>query len=58
MARIMSFVTVVFILVPVAQLWVNSFLIITIGMDFLYSGVHQLFWFLGGLETTTKDFIC
>jgi hypothetical protein len=46
MARIMSFVTVVFILVPVAQLWVNSFLIITIGMDFLYSGVHQYFGFL------------
>jgi hypothetical protein len=42
----MSFVTV-FILVPViAQLWVNSFLIITIGMDFLYSGVHQYFGFL------------
>jgi DHA1 family bicyclomycin/chloramphenicol resistance-like MFS transporter len=35
MARIMSFVTVVFILVPVLlQLWVNSFLIITIGMGF------------------------
>jgi MFS family permease len=49
MARIMSFVTVVFILVPVLlQLWVNSFLIITIGMGFSIFRCSSVFWFLGG----------
>jgi DHA1 family bicyclomycin/chloramphenicol resistance-like MFS transporter len=47
MARIMSFVTVVFILVPViVQLWVNSFLIITIGMGFSIFRCSSVFWFL------------
>jgi hypothetical protein len=49
MARIMSFVTVVFILVPLLlQLWVNLFLTITTGMGFSIFRYLSVFWFRGG----------
>jgi MFS family permease len=58
MARIMSFVTVVFILVPViAQLWVNLFLTITTGMGFSIFRYFQYFGFVVVLETTTGNFV-
>jgi hypothetical protein len=40
MARIMSFVTVVFMVPVIVRLWVNLCWITTTGMDFLYSGSY------------------
>jgi DHA1 family bicyclomycin/chloramphenicol resistance-like MFS transporter len=59
MARIMSFVTVVFILVPVVAPAMGKFILdssLQLAWDFLYSVLISI-WFLGGFKTTTRDFI-
>jgi DHA1 family bicyclomycin/chloramphenicol resistance-like MFS transporter len=59
MARIMSFVTVVFILVPVIAPAMGKFILDYYNWHgFSIFRCSSVFWFLGGFETTTRDFIC
>jgi DHA1 family bicyclomycin/chloramphenicol resistance-like MFS transporter len=57
MARIMSFVTVVFILVPVIAPAMGKF-ILDYWHGIFYIRCSSVFGFLVVLETTTRDFIC